>query len=70
MIKTKAGQEVKIVSRNGKATRFVVKAVYPELTLEQILSPAGMNAMRQRIGRSFKVNKNELVFDNELELRS
>lgn len=69
MIKTKNGQEVKIVSRNSKSTQFVVKAVYPELTMEQMFSQAGQAALRNRFEKKFKVSKSELVFDNELELR-
>lgn len=70
MIKTKNGQEVKIVSRNSKATQFVVKAVYPELTMEQMFSPAGISALQKRYVKPFKISKRELVYDNELELKA
>ncbi len=72
MIKTKSGQEVKIISGNKKCITgkgvFTVKCVYPELTMEEMFSPAGLIALKNRASGSFKLTKKELVYDSEDEL--
>ncbi len=72
MIKTKSGQELKIISGNKKCITgnqpFTVQCVYPELTLEQMLSPVGQVAIANRNSGKFKLRKDELVFDSEDEL--
>lgn len=72
MITLKSGQEVKIVGGSKKSitgtANFTVKAVYPELTMEQLLTSAGLAALRQRTNKTFKVTKKDLNFDSEDEL--